>query len=378
VRVLLDVSAVPDRPVGAGVYTTAIARGIDARDDLELHVLARRNDAGRWEALTPSAVVHAVVPNRRPARLLWEQAGAPRLMHAVRPDVWHGPHYTLPLRASAPTVVTVHDMTFFDHPEWHERAKVAYFRRMIRAAVARADIVICVSDFTATRLHANCNVRGEVIVIPHGVDHQRFSPADPETTPAELATLARHGIAPPYIAFSGTIEPRKNVPAIVAAFASVARSHPDLRLVLAGSDGWGAAATRAAIATSGESTRVLRPGYLANETVAMLFRHATAVAYPSFEEGFGLPALEAMACATPLVTARGSALEEVVGDAALVVSPGNVEELASAFSSVLDDSAAAAKLRAAGPARAAEFTWRASIARHIDAYRHAVPAATAS
>jgi len=168
------------------------------------------------------------------------------------------------------------------------------------------------------------------------------------------------------------------MPTLVAAFARVAHRHPDLRLVLAGSDGWGVAAAVAAIAASGESTRVLRAGYLPNETVAMLFRHAAAVAYPSFEEGFGLPALEAMACGAPLVTARGSALEEVVGDAALVVSPAGIDELADAFSRVLDDPGVAAKLRAAGSARAAEFTWDASVARHLDAYRHAVPARAAS
>src|SRR5262249_11185415 len=159
-----------------------------------------------------------------------------------------------------------------------------FFRRMIRAAVARADIVICVSNYTAARLRAHCDPSGEVIVVPHGVDHERFAPAtDPA---ADLDALAVHGIAPPYVAFSGTIEPRKDVPPLVPAFAGVAPDAPGLRLVVAGGDGWGAEATRDAIAASGVATRVLRPGYLDNATIAALFREAEVVAYPSLEEGF--------------------------------------------------------------------------------------------
>jgi glycosyltransferase involved in cell wall biosynthesis len=379
VRVLLDVSAVPARPVGAGVYTIAIARGLDARDDIELHLLARRGDGTRWPALTPAAVVHARAPDARPLRLAWEQVGAPALSHAVRPDVWHGPHYTLPVRVRVPTVVTVHDLTFFDHPEWHERTKVAYFRRMIRVATARADAVICVSEFTANRLRAHCAARAEVVVVPHGVDHERFAPAAEHAgADADLSSLAAHGITPPYVAFSGTVEPRKDVPTLVRAFAHAARNRPELRLVLAGADGWGAAEARDAIAASGVATRVLRPGYLPDDAHAALFRRAAAVVYPSLEEGFGLPALEALACGAPLVSTRGSAIEEVVGDAALLVPPRDPDALGAALDRILRDDALATRLRRDGPERAAKFTWDRTVAGHLDAYERAAMAPRAS
>jgi glycosyltransferase involved in cell wall biosynthesis len=369
VRVLLDVSAVPERPVGAGRYTVALASGLSERSDVELHLLSRRNDRARWAALAPAATVHGFAPGRRPARLAWEQARGASVAKRLRADVWHGPHYTMPLRATVPTVVTIHDLTFFDHPEWHERSKVVYFRRMIRAAAKRATVLVCVSEYTATRLRALVDPRGAVIVSHHGVDHDRFvAKGDDE---ADLASLAALGIQPPYIAFASTIEPRKNVPTLVRAFARVAASRPELRLVLAGADGWGAREARDAISASGVATRVIRPGYLVSDDVPALFRQAAVVAYPSFEEGFGLPALEGLACGAPVVTATGSALAEVVGDAALLAPPGDETALAAALSSALDDPAVGARLRAAGPVRAAGFTWARCVDEHVEAYRRA-------
>lgn len=369
-RLLLDVSAVPPRPVGAGVYTVALARGLAARPDVELHLLARRDDADRWTSLAPGSAVHAEAPTRRPARLAWEQIRTPALASRLGIEVWHGPHYTMPLRLDVPAVVTIHDLTFFDHPEWHERSKVLFFRRMIRASAARARVLVAVSGHTATRLREVAPPAGDVRVVHHGVDHERFRTGVDRAS--DLALLAPHGITPPYVAFAGTLEPRKDVPTLVGAFARLAPSHPDLRLVLAGGDGWGVRAVRDAVAASGVATRVLRPGYLVNDAIPAFFRCAEVVAYPSLVEGFGLPALEALACGAPLVTTTGSAIEEVVGDAALLVEPGDAAGLAGRLARVLDDPDEACRLREAGPVHAEKFTWEASVDAHVDAYRIAL------
>ena len=373
---MLDVSAVPGRPVGAGVYAIALTQGLAARTGIELHLVARRGDGRRWNELAPRATVHDVVPDRRPLRLAWEQLAAPGLARRVRPDVWHGPHYTIPLRLAEAAAVTVHDVTFFEHPEWHERAKVVYFRRMIRRAVARADVVMCISEYTATRLRAYCTTNAEITAVPLGVDPERFAPHT-GTEREDLAALSQHGIAPPYLAFAGTIEPRKNLPLLVQAFARVAHANPDFRLVLAGGEGWGAAALRDAIAASGAATRIVKPGYLPDDTLVALFRHAAAIVYPSFEEGFGLPALEALASGTPLVSTQGSAVEEIVGDAALLVPPHDAYALGDALVRVIGDHELADRLRQAGPARAAKFTWDRSVEGHLDAYERAVARVTA-
>ena len=373
-RLLLDVSAVPARPAGAGVYTCRLAEALDRLGECELHLLARRRDAGRWHDLAPGAAVHALVPAARPARLAWEQVRAPAVAARLGVDVWHGPHYTVPLRLRLPAVTTIHDLTFLDHPEWHERSKVVFFRRMIPASAARAAAIVAVSGATAEAIGDILEPAAPVLVIAHGVDHDRFHPA-PAGDPTDLAALDALGVRPPYIAFVGTIEPRKAVPTLVEAFARLASDHPDLRLVLAGADGWGTEEARAAVAASGVATRIVRVRWAPDEALPALLRQAAAVAYPSHEEGFGLPALEALACGAPLVTSAESPMAEVAGPAALLVPPGNPGALAWALNRVLTDPEVAGRLRREGPKSAAPYTWEASARLHLDAYRLALKVA---
>ena len=149
----------------------------------------------RWEAQAGAGRVVDVAPTRRPLRLAWEQTALPRLLNRMPIDVHHGPHYTMPLAARGPSVVTVHDLSFFSHPEWHQPAKVAFFRGAIRVAAARAAAIVAVSQATADRLDARARPRSHVHVIPHGVDHARFRPAaGPEEEAADVEARQRLGV----------------------------------------------------------------------------------------------------------------------------------------------------------------------------------------
>ncbi|MHB1774867.1 MAG: glycosyltransferase family 4 protein [Acidimicrobiales bacterium] len=374
--VSLDVSAVPPSPAGAGRYVLDLAAALAERGDVSLTFVARRRDAARWAGVGIGSAVRPVAPGRRPLRLAWEQVRLPRLLARWPVDVHHGPHYTMPERSRRPVVVTVHDCTFFDHPEWHERSKVLVFRRAIAVAARRAAAVVCVSATTAGRLQEVTDVAAPVFVAPHGVDGTRFTPDEPSPG-ADAAALARLGVDArrPLVVFVGTVEPRKNVPALVSAFAALGGAHPDARLVIAGQPGWGEAAVTESLAAAGPAAgRVVRTGYVEDATVAALLRSAAAVAYPSLAEGYGLPALEALACGAPLVTTAGTAMAEMAGDAAVLVPPGDVDALRAALDGVLAEDPAGERRRARrrlGLTLAAARTWAASADEHVRAYRAA-------
>ncbi len=366
--VSLDVSAIPARAAGAGQYALAIAGALAGRSELSVVCISRRNDTARWQERAPGATVLGAAPEPRPLRLAWEQAAMPRRLRALGVDVHHGLHYTMPERARLPVVVTVHDCTYFDHPEWHEPTKVRFFRRAIEVAARRAAAVICVSQATAERFGALCHPVVPVVVAPHGVDHDRFTPAEP-TPGADASALARLGVPGdrPLVVFVGTLEPRKGIGVLLDAFDRIASGHPDALLVLAGQPGWGDAL--GPLSSARHRDRVVVTGYVPDDAVPALLRSARVAAYPSLGEGFGLPALEALACGTPLVTSSGTPMADAAGDAALCVAPGDPTALAAALDAVLEGDETLEERRRAGLARVAPMTWELAAQRHIEAYR---------
>jgi glycosyltransferase involved in cell wall biosynthesis len=369
IRVAVDATAVPPRPTGAGVYAVRLLAELAGRHDLELAAFC--NPASTAALAAPGLRLRPVAAARvgRPARIAWTQLASGRAARAAGADLLHNLHYELPLRARLPQVVTVHDLTLLTNPEWHEPSKVRYFAWAMRRAVAAARRVLCVSATTARDLSERLGVPPDRIdVTPLGT---ALRPAPPDRVEAVRRRLGLDG---PYLLGLGTVEPRKDLPTLVRAFARLAGELPH-RLVLAGLAGWGAGALADAVAASGVADRILVPGWVPEADKAALLTGADLVAYPSRYEGFGLPVLEAMACGTPVVTTTGGSLPEVAGDAALLVEPGDPDALAAAMAKLAGDPAARQAAAARGRARAAGFTWGRCADLTVAAYRRALGAA---
>lgn len=371
-RVLVDATAVPADRGGVGRYVDGLVGALDALMEPDtLSVACQRADAERYARLAPHARVVAgpAAIAHRPQRLAWEQTGLPLLAGQVNAEVVHSPHYTMPLRAGRPVVVTLHDATFFTDSMLHTQVKGTFFRSATRIALKRAARVIVPSKATRDELVRVVEADpAKIDVAYHGVDSQTFHPPTPEET---ARVHARLGLDGDYIAFLGMLEPRKNVPALVRAWVKTCAEREDPpALVLAGGTGWDSDVD-AAIAEVPKGLTVIRTGYLRFQDLPGFLGGATVVAYPSHGEGFGLPVLEAMACAAPVLTTPRLSLPEVGGDAVAYTEP-DVDSISTALSQLLDDPERRKILAAAGHSRAQEFTWAASAAAHLESFERAV------
>jgi glycosyltransferase involved in cell wall biosynthesis len=368
-RVAVDIGSLIGARTGIGVFTDALTTRLAARPDVDLVAFAP-TWRGRHElaAAAPRPSTVAARPMAaRPLRELWRRAPLPPIEWFTGPiDVVHGPNYVVPPTRRAAAVVSVHDLTVLHHPGMCTADTLAY-PSLVRAALRRGAWV-----------HVDTDAVGAEVIEAFGADPDRVVtvPLAPSSLPADTpgadaaAGRALAG-ADRFVLALGTVEPRKDLPGLVAAFESVADADDEVRLVVAGPDGWGATDLAVAISASRHRSRIVRLGWVDANQRAALLRAADVLAYPSRYEGFGLPPLEAMAAGTPVVATAVPAVAETCGDAALLVPAGDTDALAGALARVLDDPAESARLRAVGPARAARFTWDATTDGLVALYRRA-------
>lgn len=369
-RVLVDATAVPADRGGVGRYVDGLIAALGAAQ-ADIAVACQRADAERYTRMAPHATV---VPgpaaiSHRPARLAWEQTGLPLVADQVGAQVVHSPHYTLPLRAGRPVVVTIHDATFFTQPEVHTAVKGTFFRSATRTALRRATRVIVPSKATRDELVRLLDADPTCIdVAYHGVDTATFHVPSEEQKHRIAARLGLQGV--PYVAFLGMLEPRKNVPNLIRGWVQAVqdRDNPPA-LVLAGGTGWDDEVD-AAVTEVPSHLRVLRPGYLRFDDLPGFLGGALVVAYPSHGEGFGLPVLEAMASGAAVLTTHRLSLPEVGGDAVAYTEP-DPESIGRSLAALIDDPARRESLARAALTRAGEFTWEASAEAHLASYARA-------
>ena len=299
----------------------------------------------------------------------------PRLEWMLRFDVLFAPNFVPPPTRSRRVVLTVHDLAFRRFPETAPMATRRWLSRL-EEALREAWQVIVVSERTRSDLleaypRAAARLADRVSVVPLGVDVDVFRPSGVD---AVEAVRRRYGIEGPFLLSLGGIEPRKNLPALLSAYASLP---DDVRpaLVIAGPiapwnpEGWDLVRPALDALPPPIRDRVVVTGYVSEEEKVALLGGAEALVYPSLYEGFGLPVIEAMACGTPVLTSNVSALPATAGDAALLVDPHDTDDIASGIEAILTDRALRERLRAAGTERARTFSWDETARRTVEVLR---------
>lgn len=363
-RVAVDATPLLGPRTGVGVFTHALLRGLGQHPDVAATGFPITVSGRRDLASALPAGVDARTPPlpARPLHAVWRRASRPRLDALLgRPDVVHGPNFVVP-PARAARVATVHDLTTLRYPELCHAATLA-FPALVRRAAAEGAWIHTPSHAVRDEVLAELDLDpARVVAVPNGFDPPRGD-AD---AGRRLAGVAH------YVLAVGTVEPRKDLPSLVAALDRLTDDHPDLVVVHAGGDGWRVDRFEAALAALRSPERFRRLGHVAHDQLGHLYAGARAFAYPSVYEGFGIPVLEAMASGVPVVTTDVPAVREVAGDAAAVVPVGDVDALAAAIERAWTDEVWRATAIERGHARAAAHSWDACVEGIVEVYRAAV------
>ncbi len=288
-------------------------------------------------------------------KIIWEQVFLPFSLWKNNIHLYHSTGFSLPFFKPKKTkyVVTIADMTFFSHPEYHLWWKVWYFRYMIPRALKTADKVITISENTKEDILRMTKIPSEKVkTIYLGVD-QQFSPQTKEFC---KKIGEKYHITTPYILFVGMLEPRKNIIGLLHAYMQV-KEKKGHDLVLVGKKGWKYEKIFETVKELGLQNSVHFLGYVSDEELPALYSAATCFVYPSFYEGFGIPVLEAMACGCPVITSNNSSMKEIAGNAAILIDPINKEAIKDAINRVLSDKKEQQQRRKAGLLRVKKFRW---------------------
>lgn len=359
------------RSAGIARYIHHLLRELPtAAPEFDLHAYSTEAGASR---LLPGVTIHTTrLPVHKPlARLIWEQTiFAWRLLRENFALV-HSLAYVAPLLVRTPIVVTLYDLSFLRYPGYFPAAQRLYLQLGTRMTVRRARRIIAISESTRADAIALLGVEPDrVAVVPPGVEPEFFERAGP----AALESFRRrHQLPDPFILFLGTREPRKNIPTLLRAFATAKRvARLPHRLVIAGGRGWMDEPVGQTVAELGLEGEVSWPGFVPHDELPLWYQAADIFVYPSQYEGFGMPALEALASGTPVITTDVSSLPEAVGDAGLLVPPGDTAQLADALVLIAEDANVRNLLRQRGPEHACRFTWARAAELTASTYRAAL------
>jgi len=348
------------RDYGIGTYVRNLVRHLARLDhDTTYFVLCHAADATTLRDLADNFVP---VVEESSGYSLSEHVAIPFKLRRLGIDLFHSPHYVLPLLSRRPAVVTIHDCIHLLFPQYlPSRAALHYARFMLGHAVRASRLVFTVSEASRSdilRFYPETQPE-RVVVVPNAIDPALLE--EPSGSEAERVR-ERYQIRGRFLLYAGNIKPHKNLERLIGAFGELKRGgFDDLKLFIIGDEVTRYPSLRLAVEEAGVRQDVRFFGFVPDITLATLYRLASAFVFPSLYEGFGLPPLEAMACGTPVVTSRLSSLPEVVGDAAVLVDPYSIDDIARGLARVLEDEALRADLVVRGRARARSFSWERSV-----------------
>lgn len=346
---------------GLGRYARELYRALgQIAPEIVLHPVSSHARSGDFQSAL-------VLPySRRVTAGLWSTLGWPPLERWIpSADLVHCVELDYRVATRKPLVVTIHDIGPLTHPEYFRRSHPWLLKTALKSALNRAAAIICVSRATAAAVeeYGECRLGDRLAIVPEGVAEEFFEPEARGPGFSGLPFTSSSASSPipfppetPYFLWAGSLNPRKNLPRVIAAFEQAAPQIPH-HLVLSGSAGWDSDQTFHRLRKSPAAHRIHLPGHLSDAQLRGLYRGATAFIYVSLMEGFGLPILEAMACGCPVITSNLSSMPEVAGDAAFLINPEDTEEIAGAMHCVATDPVFAQYLAGRGSARAQEFRW---------------------
>jgi glycosyltransferase involved in cell wall biosynthesis len=359
-RIGIDTTIMHVNPAGPGKYVRSL---------LEAHRLLPAPPQISTYSAGLNSVLSAGGPVGRQAHalwrdLVWTHALLPVAVRRSKVDLLHMPAYSIPAIRTTPTVVTMFDMSVLDRPQDSKTWQRLYLGAMIPFAARHADRIITISEFSRQRIHELTGEPLTKITVTSLAAGGEFKRLEAGSRTDQL--IEEHGR---FILAVGTLEPRKNLISLLHAVNHLKRSAVRVRVLLAGLRGWKYEPILRAVEQLelGEQVRFL--DYVSDSELVRLYNAASALVFPSFYEGFGLPLIEAMACGCPVITSNRTAMPEVVGDAAILIDPENPEELADAIARMLSDRELAAEMSAKGFERAAQFSWEKCARQTVEVYR---------